>query len=116
MEIKVQKKIGNDTVNFTIEEKDNKDGLALMCFLTTKDYCNLDGFKESPVFWESNKANTDSGTFTYIKRKCFSKDGKIATSTMGEYKEGGYFWKSWEIYVPKDRPAEIPDDEMISLD
>lgn len=106
MEIKVQKKLGNSMLEVSIEEKNDKDAIAKALIFTQPDYCPL--CKGTNIVWDSNKANTAEGTFTYIKRRCLNCK---ATSTLGEYKAGGYFWKPWEIYEKKETKKdnqEIP--------
>lgn len=113
MEIQVKKTLGNSEMTFTIEEKDTKDALALASFFTQPDYCGLcksrNGDTRYSVVWDSNKAQTDDGTFTYIKRKCLNPNC-LATSTMGEYKGGGYFWKKWEIW--EGRGDNVSDKDL----
>jgi hypothetical protein len=101
--LKINKKIGLNTVEIEIDEKTPKDEIAKMCFWLTPDYCFL--CKGQNIVWETNTAKTADGSFTYIKRKCINPACK-ASSTMGEYKAGGYFWKNWEIYKPKDGVSE----------
>ncbi len=101
MELTVKKQIGKSVLEVSIEEKSDKDAIAKALIFTQPDVCGL--CKSPNVIWESNKATTkDGGTYTYIKRRCLSCN---ATSTLGEYKAGGYFWKKWEIYIP-DQTAE----------
>lgn len=99
MNIKITKTIGKVALEVDIDEKDPKEALSQATFFMQPDYCGL--CKEKNIIWTSNKAKTDSGTFTYIKRRCMNGECK-ATSTMGEYKDGGFFWKQWEIYVPDE--------------
>lgn len=108
MNIKINKKIGDNAIQIEIDEKDNKEAIAQMTFWATRDICLHEGDDgkrcySNNIIWESNKAKTNDGTFTYIKRRCLTCG---ATSTMGEYKEGGYFWKPWEIYKSKDQVSE----------
>lgn len=82
--------------------------MARMTFWTTEDIClykKQDGkfCYSQRIVWESNKAKTDDGTFTYIKRRCLACG---ATSTMGEYKEGGFYWKGWEIYKKSNQTSD----------
>jgi hypothetical protein len=115
MQVDVTKKFNNGNVEatFHIDEKDDKSALVMLTFLTKPDFCHLDGFKEAPVKWESRRSKGKEGTpnagktFTYIERKAYATDGRVATSVMGEYQEGGYYWKQWEVYDPK---AEKNDD------
>lgn len=113
MEIKVTKELGNNKIEFNINAKDAKTALSEMTFYTAQDNCYLDGFQGKPVVWETRKAKGKEGTpnagqtFTYIQRRCYGEGGKIATSQMGEYQDGGFYWKKWEVYNPesKDDPA-----------
>lgn len=87
-------------------QKTEKEAIAKATFFTQPDYCGL--CKGNNIVWNSNKAATKdgSGVFNYIKRKC-SKCG--AESTAGKYKDGGLFWKAWEIYKPNDNISEDKD-------
>lgn len=97
MNIKVTKRIGNNIMEFTSTEPEFKTAMAEIIPFTQPDYCSL--CKNTNIIFATNKANTDDGTFIYIKRKCL-KCG--ATSTLGEYKGGGYFWKEFLIYKPEE--------------
>lgn len=94
MKIIINKRIGNDTVQFEVEEVKEKDAISRALFFVPSDYCNLCK-KETRIVWGSNKATTVDGTFIYIKRKCLSC---AAISTAGEYKTGGLYWKPFEVY------------------
>lgn len=106
MEIIVKKQIGKSQLEVKVDEKDEKDAIAKATFFMQPDYCGL--CKDTNIVWNSNKAQTDDGTFTYIKRKCL-KCG--ASSTAGEYKTGGLFWKQWEIYEG-DKPKVESENEI----
>jgi hypothetical protein len=108
MEISINKKIDNNLLQIKIEERDDKEALARAIFFLEKDVClfqKSDGTRcySDNIVWETNKAKTDNGTFTYIKRRCL-KCG--ATSTAGEYKEGGFFWKNWEQFKKDNQVSE----------
>lgn len=107
MEIKVQKKIGTSVLDITIDEKDEREALAKATFYLQPDYCGL--CKGTNIVWQSNKAKTDDGIFTYVKRICLSCK---AVSTAGEYKTGGLFWKNWEVYQPKDASSGTAPQTM----
>jgi len=108
MKIIVNKKMGDSTFQFEFEGSSFKEAFHKASFLAEQDYCWLDGFKESKIQFEARKVKTDNGEFIYVKRKAFA-DGKIATSTLGEYQGGGYFWKKWEVYTP-DKKEESPEE------
>lgn len=108
MKIQVKKQISNSEVTFIIDEADHTKSMMLLAFITAPDYCHLDGFQGKPVKLEGRKVNKDGSSYTYIERKCFDDNGKIASSTMGEYKDGGgYFWHAWKIYDPTAVVKEI---------
>jgi len=99
MEIKVTKKLGeNTTVEFKSTEPEFKKAMCEIVPFTQPDYCSL--CKSTKIMYETNKSTTDKGTFIYIKRRCLQCQ---AQSTLGEYKGGGYFWKAFEIYQPKEQ-------------
>jgi hypothetical protein len=113
MKILVTKQIGNAKMEIEVSAEKEKEALAKALFYMQTDKCLHKNEKDETcgntgIVWESNKAQTDEGTFTYIKRRCL-KCG--ATSTAGEYKEGGYFWKRWEIFKSKDN---IEEKDMLS--
>jgi len=106
MKIIVKKQLGNAILEVECEGKNEKEALAKATFFTQKDICGK--CKGTNVVWTSNKAKTEDGMFTYIKRKCLSCG---AESTAGEYKEGGLFWKEWAIFQPKGERTAKPDSE-----
>ena len=97
MNIKVTKSIGNNVIELTSTEPEFKKAMSEVVPFTQPDVCDL--CKKEEIYFDTNKANTEKGQFIYIKRRCKNCGGQ---STLGEYKGGGYFWKAWEIYKPKD--------------
>lgn len=98
MQIKITKSFGpNTNLEIEVEDKKDRDAIAKALFFTEPDQCGLCGGDD--IVWRSNKAQEKDGNgmFTYIKRYCL-KPGCRAQSTAGEYKDGGFFWKAWEIY------------------
>jgi len=110
MKIKLIKTIGDSKLEIETEEKDIKIALANVLLLTQKDKCSKCGSEE--IEFHTNKATTEDGTFIYVKRKCMNKTCN-ASSTMGEYKGGGFFWKEWEIYQPNTTQS-MPTDRDIN--
>jgi len=99
MTIKIIRNMGGDaTMEIVCEGKDEKEAIAKAVFFTQPDVCGE--CQSTDIVWGSNKAKTNDGMFTYIKRKC-TKCG--AESTAGEYKEGGLFWKKWGVYQPQEK-------------
>jgi hypothetical protein len=96
MKLTVSKQIGNSTLSVEIDERDDKEALAKATIFMVPDICLA--CKSTEVVWESNKANTDDGVFTYIKRKC-QKCG--SASNLSSYKAGGFFWNKWEKFISK---------------
>ena len=93
---------------FIIDERDELEGLAKATVFMQNDYCALcfevnkskadaDKVDVHRIVWQANKSKLkdNSGEVTYIKRRCLECTG---TSTLSQYKSGGYFWKAWEIY------------------
>uniref|UniRef100_A0A6M3LE97 Uncharacterized protein n=1 Tax=viral metagenome TaxID=1070528 RepID=A0A6M3LE97_9ZZZZ len=106
MKIKLTKLIGNSTLEVESDKQDIKSALAEVLLFTQPDICGKCG--SDKIEFITNKAVTDEGTFIYVKRRCLNEICK-ATSTMGEYKGGGQFWKAWEIYQPNaDTPQTNP--------
>lgn len=108
MKIEVEREMGIGTkAKFTIDEKEDKDALLMLAFIAEPMYCHLEGFKGNPVRLQARRAKGKEGgehagkTFTYIERVCYNDKGERATSVMGEYQEGGYYWKQWEVYKPE---------------
>lgn len=96
MKIKLKKQIGTSLVEFEIEEAKVIDALALAGSLSEiPDKCSC-GSKD--VKLSSNKADG----FTFIKVKC---NACGATSGLGQYKDGGYFWKQ---FVKFEGKKELP--------
>ena len=82
-------------ITLEIEERDERLMLHKAIALTNpRTFCNVckatEGFKLG-----SHKSG--EYVFTYVECKCGAK------SNLGEYKSGGYFWKEFEKYVPKDQ-------------
>lgn len=120
MKITIQRKIGSAVLTLEVEDREDKVAFAKALPLTEQDYCGL--CQSNNIKWHTNKVKTDDGKeYIYIKRRCL-KCG--ATSTLGEYVGGGYFWKQWQIYrKPEDedqdngmvidkRPQLEPEDEI----
>lgn len=109
MQIEVKRTIGtNCEAKFLIDEKEDKDALLMLAFLSEPLYCHLDGFKDKAVKLSARRVKGKEGTenagktFTYIQREAYNPETKQrATSVMGEYQEGGYYWKQWEVYTPE---------------
>lgn len=131
MQITLKKTLSTDTVaEFHINENSDKDALLMLAFLSEPMKCPLEGFKDAPVKLNARRVKGQEGTqnagktFTYIERVAYNPATKQrATSTMGEYQEGGYYWKQWEIYTPDQQtsspaghsmPQDVKDAQAIN--
>ncbi len=102
MNIKITKVYGTAKLEFTIDAPDTKSALFKAATFTGNDICGK--CNGTDVCLDGNKAQTDQGTFYYVRRRCMNTQCN-ATSTLGEMKGGeGYFWKGWEIYVKNSQP------------
>jgi len=109
MQIKVSKKMGNATFQFQFEGSTLPEALHKAAFLMDGDNvwgAGLESFKDKAVWFSARK--TKEGDYIYVERKSRDDAGRIASSTMGTYKDGGHFWKSWEVYDPSN---ETPKKE-----
>jgi len=101
MKVKVKTKIGSVIYEFDIEEQNELESLHKAVVLSSPrkkcNMCSTIGYESK--YLTTNKSTTDEGTFTYINCKC-AKCG--ARSSLGQYKAGGYFWKDYENYEPKE--------------
>ena len=103
MQITIKKRLLNSMLEVDVDEKDEKDALRKALFFTQPDVCGLCG--KTNIVWQANEAKSekDGRNYTFIRRRC--QDCK-ATSTAGEYLDGGLFWKQWEIYqAPSQDPG-----------
>lgn len=117
MQLKVKRNINKAVVEIEIDDKDDKVAIGKAITLSVEDYCDNCQSREG-IIWKQNKAETEKGTFLYIKRRCL-KCG--AESTLGEYSGNmGYFWKPFEKWdkgqtsqpetaSPYDDPQALPE-------
>lgn len=102
MIIKSSLKMGSSTYQFEFDEKDELDTLhksiVLSNPLKTCDACREFGYETK--YFTSNK-DQEGNTYVNVKCKCG------ASSKLGRYKTGGYFWHKYEVYV---RPTETKSD------
>lgn len=108
MKINVTKKFPNADMTIQIEDSDDKKSLAKALIFTQPDQCFL--CKNTDIRWDSNTAQTDEGSFIYVKRIC-RKCG--AQSNLSSYKAGGYFWNKWEVYTPKSGTPTETEKKII---
>lgn len=90
MVIKINKKIGNTTLQFEVEGDKERDALfAASSFTTIPETCGNCG--STSLMLDGMR----SQGFTFVKIKCLDCQFR---SQMGERKDGGVFWKEWEQY------------------
>lgn len=98
MKISIKKQIGKTTFVFEIDEKDEMEAMSKAGVLAMMpDKCGLCG--KDNVSLSSNKAKG----YTFVKVVCKECD---AQAQLGQYKEGGYFWKSWIKYKSSQQPEQ----------
>ena len=102
MIVKINKKIGNTTLQFEVEGGDSVEALYnTSSFTTIPESCGLCG--SNNLVLDGMKAKTKEGKIvTYIKIKCL--DPKCgASSTAGvRMEDRGLFWKPFEKYEPEN--------------
>lgn len=92
IKINISKKIGNATLQIQVEEPKDIDALFSAAFYASApDKCTL--CNSENVQLEGNQADA----FKFIKVRCLSCN---AAAQVGQYKNGGNFWKKFEIYNP----------------
>lgn len=100
--------MGEATFTFTAEAKDAKDALYQLAFLMAKDEvwgAGLESFKGKAVWYDVRKTKEDE--IIYVERKSRDDAGRIASSTLGTYKQGGYFWHAWKVYDPSTKTETV---------
>ena len=94
MLIKVNFKLGDNSYQLEIDEKSEMEALHKAIVLSNprnKCICgNTEGFYPT--------TNKDKEGNIYVNIKCPKCE---ARSKLGQYKAGGYFWHSFEKYIPQ---------------
>ena len=93
MEIKATCKIGKVDYQFTIDERDEMEGLHKAAVLTNpRRKCNCcEQYDPTKFKLDSNK-DKEGNVYVNIVCVCGAK------SKLGQYKAGGYFWHEFEVY------------------
>ena len=92
MKVSVKKSIGGSDFIFEAEEEKDIEAIAKVASLSNAPIkCGL--CQSENVHLSSNKAQG----YTFVKVLCEDCNGR---SQLGQYKEGGFFWKEWEKYEP----------------
>lgn len=85
------------TIKLEIDDRDDLETLhKAIVFGNPRRKCNACGEIIKYLTFITNK---DKEGNTYIKNLC--RCG--ATSRLGQYKTGGYFWKEFELYDPNNK-------------
>lgn len=91
MKIKIQKQLGNSTIEIEVEGRDEKDALSKTSFFIQKDTCGNCNSENVSWFSSKIKSKKDGKEYIYIKRKCLDCGFE---NTAGEYNSGGLFWNN----------------------
>lgn len=92
---KVNLKIGGASYQFEFEDKDDIESMhKAVAIAQVRKTCNICNATEESFKLVTNK----SKGFTFINIKCEHCGAK---SGLGQYKDGGYFWKEFEQYQGK---------------
>ena len=92
MKITIKKTIGSSEFVFEVEEDKEIDALfAAGTMASAPAKCELCG--SANVQLEGNKAQG----YTFVKVLCKEKNCS-GRSQLGQYKDGGFYWKNWEKY------------------
>jgi hypothetical protein len=95
MKIKISKVINGISYGFDLEEEKEIDALfQASTYASMPEKCGLCGSEK--VHLAGNKAEG----YVFVKMLCEECNGR---AQLGQFKEGGVFWKSWEKYEPKPK-------------
>jgi len=117
MKITANLKLGQSEYKFEIDEKDELEAMHKAIVMTNpKQKCNVCNNYEREKF--RFDANKDKEGNTYIKVLC---RGCGATSKLGSYKSGSYFWHDFEKYekantAPTSSNTSKPSTGIAELD
>jgi len=100
MEIIVKKRIGDNLIEFKIDEREDKIAISKALAFAEKDECSLCHNTDVAMYSQKTISKKDGKTFLFIRRKCKKCS---ATSSLSEYQGNlGYYWTQWEIWKPQD--------------
>lgn len=104
----ISKKLGNVTYSFEVEAETEFEALEkIAIFGDIPEECGL--CKGKNVHLNANKAKG----YNFVKVICRDCNGR---AQLGSYKDGGYFWKSWEKYEnPASETSTQADKEKDPL-
>lgn len=103
MIVKSTLNIGNSSFEFQVDEKEPRDAMLTAIALGSArpfcDVCKEYGLETKTLNARKAKSKKDGKEYTFVSIRC--KCG--ATSNLGEYVSGGYFWKEYEKYEAEDK-------------
>lgn len=100
------------TITLEIEDRDEMETLHKAIVLShPRKVCNACKSK-GPFFFQTNKDSEGNIYVNYVCANCGAK------SKLGQYKSGGYFWRPFEKYQPKENQPSAPMGKVreISVD
>lgn len=100
MIIKTNFKLGGNTYQIEVEEKDELDTLHKAIVLSSpRRYCIVcqKEVNTDDCYFTTNK-DKEGNTYVNVKHSVCG-----ARSKLGLYKSGGYFWHDFEKYEPKNK-------------
>lgn len=98
MKVKITKDIGKVKYSFEIDKEKGLDALSEAGFLSAMPTkCKI--CESENIHLATNKAKG----YVFVKMLC---EDCNARSPIGQYKEGGFFWKEWEKYTPPAATGE----------
>lgn len=102
---KVNLKLSGVMYQFEFEDKNDIESMhKAIAMSQIRKYCNICNANEENFRLVTNKSK--GFTFINIKCKCGAKSG------LGQYKEGGYFWKEFETYEKAENAGSMSKNEL----
>ena len=109
MNVTVKGQVGKSVYEVSSEGRDVLEAFANTAFIGEDQTCKLCKNTDISLNVTKTTSKTSGDTFIYVKRYC---PKCRATSVLGQYKGGGYFWRKWEIWenpnFPKEPQSTLP--------
>jgi hypothetical protein len=103
---KVNLKLGGVSYQFEFEDKDDIQAMhKAIAVSQIRKVCNVCQSHEDKFGLVTNK----SKGFTFINVKCNHCGGK---SGLGQYKDGGYYWKEFEAFEKRPTTSNMSADDI----
>lgn len=100
--------MGNNAYTFEADEKDDRESmLKAIALANPRTYCNV--CKDSGLDNKTLNARKAKG-FVFVNVRCGNCG---AQSGMGEYKDGGFYWKEYEAFekTPNRSHEELSEED-----